>query len=274
MATTPLTIDDIDWTTLRANAMAHKGWKKKNSGDWDNKSRSFSRRNRHNSYVKLFLSHLATDPSTTALDIGSGPGTLAIPLAARVASVTAMDFSAGMLSALNERAAEVGISNIRTVQCAWEDDWEAQGIVPHDIAIASRSMGVEDLEAALLKINHFARKAVYISDRIGPTPFEEKAFEAIGRPFRPGPDYIYTINILYKLGIHPNLTVLELDREATYQSMDEAFASFSWMFQDLSTEEENLLRDYIESRITTKNTTGIVVKRQTPVRWALIWWKK
>ncbi len=268
----PRTYADINWATLRANAMDRKGWKSKGAKEWDGKAESFSKRNRDSAYTSLFISHLPLQSSLTVLDIGSGPGTLAIPIATRVKSVTAIDFSGGMLNSLNRVAAEQQINNIATIQCAWEDDWEAKGIRPHDIAIASRSMGVGDLAAALRKINSYAKKFVFISDRIGDTPFEKNCFTALGRSFEPGPDYIYTLNTLYTLGIYPNVTILKLDRDTRYANMAEALDSYGWMFKGITPEENVLLEKYISSRIVSSKDEKIVVRRDNPVRWALIWW--
>jgi SAM-dependent methyltransferase len=274
MSKTPQTYEDIDWTTLRANAMNRKGWKSKGPKEWDSKAPAFSRRNKDSLYTSLFLSQLPLKSSYTVLDIGSGPGTLAIPIAEKVKKITAVDFSRGMLDTLQEIAAQEQLNNITTIQCAWEDDWYSRGIEPHDIAIASRSMGVRDLAAALKKINSYGEKFIFISDRIGQTPFEESAFTALDRPFQPGPDYIYTLNTLYTLGIYPNVTVLQLETDTAYENIDEAVKSYSWMFKDITREETNLLEKYISERIVERQGDRITVRRDHPHRWALIWWGK
>ena len=267
------TYNDIDWALLRKNAMARKGWKRKEPKDWDNKARSFSSRTKHNDYVNLFINELPLDPTFSVLDIGSGPGTLALPIAKFVESVTAIDFSSGMLDILNQHAQHEKTENIKTIQCSWEDDWQKNGIIPHDVAVASRSVGVENLEPALKKINSYAKKYVFISDRIGATPFEEDAFHALGRPFETGPDYIYTLNILYKMGIYPNVTVLRPNPVTTYRSFDDALASYRWMFQELSAVEERVLMEYIKLNTIKSIDNNITVQRNSPVQWALIWWK-
>lgn len=265
---------DIDWADLRALALAEKGWKEKGSADWDRKADSFSRRNKSTGYVDRFLAHLPLSPSLTVLDIGSGPGTLALPVAARAKAVTAVDFSRGMLDILEEQARSSRLDNITTVHGSWEDDWAALGIEPHDIAIASRSLGVSDLGAALRKLNRYATRAVFITDRIGATPFEAGAFAAIGRRFLPGPDYIYTVNTLYTLGIHPNLAILQLEQEVEYASMEEALNSYSWMFQAITPVESTALREYLASRVIAAAGERLTILRETPPRWALIWWAK
>ena len=272
--TLPPTYEEIDWAALRRQAQVKKGWRNKGPGDWDAKAASFASRNKSSAYIDLFLDLLPIDPSLTVLDIGAGPGTLALPLARRYASVTAIDFSRGMLEVLDTHAREEGVDNITTVHCAWEDDWREKGLAPHDIAIASRAMAVEDLEAALRKINAYAKKFVFLSDRVGPTPFDVEAFTAIGRPFAGGPDYIYTLNMLYSQGIHANVSMLTLERELTYPSMDEALRSYSWMFNELSDTEKQALKRYLASRIVRRDDNSLTLRRQSPPRWAVIWWPK
>lgn len=268
------TFADIDWTGLRANAFEKKAWRNKGAKEWDAKANSFATRNKSSAYVDLFLALLPLETGMSVLDVGSGPGTLAIPIAGKVGSVTAIDFSSGMLQALNDLALNKKISNIKTVQCAWEDDWQAKGLHPHDIAIASRAMGVENLEAALKKIDSYATRYVFLSDRVGSTPFDIAAFAALGRPFIAGPDYIYTVNILYTLGIHPNISILTLEREMTFSSMEEAIRSYSWMFNDITTDETVALEDYLQGQIIKNESNQLTLRRESPPRWAVIWWQK
>jgi len=270
----PHTYDDIDWARLRKNALDAKGWQDKNAEQWDAKATSFAKRNKSSTYIDLFLARLPLQPSMTVLDIGSGPGTLALPIAKRVKHIFAVDFSTEMLKILDGLATEQHIDNITTTQCAWEDDWTEKSILPQDIVIASRSMGVKNLEAALHKLHTFAKKYVFLSDRIGETPFDVGAFKAVNRPFSAGPDYIYTLNTLYTMGIHANVTILELEQEIKYESMDEAVASFRWMFNDISSKELDALGRYIESIIVQRDDKHITIRKNSPPRWALIWWKK
>ena len=268
------TYADIDWNRLWQTARRQKSWKEKSVSDWDRKAQAFADRNADSPYAALVLSRLPLDASMTVLDIGAGPGTLALPLSHWVASVTALDYSPQMLSILRQRAEERNLANIRTIACSWEDDWEACGVGVHDMAIASRSLGVNDLTGALLKLDAHARKFVFITDRISPAPFDPAAFRAIGRPFDSGPDYIYTVNALYGMNIHPNVEVLELEKDLLFVSMDEALASYTWMFQDLTVTESQKLHRYLSSRIISSDKDGLVLRREFPPRWAMIWWKK
>lgn len=268
-----ITYDDLDWDRLWQNARQQKGWRSKGAASWDSRSASFASRNRNSAFASLLLSHLPLGPEMTVLDVGCGPGTLALPMARHCARVTAIDFSSEMLRLLDDQAKADGIDNIRTVRCAWEDDWDAFGIGVHDIALAARSLGVENLRSALTKLIRHGRKYVVIVDRILPTPFDPQAFAAIGRPLRSGPDYIYTLNMLYSMGIHPNTTVLQLEKEVTFGSLEEACAHYAWMFHELSHEEEDKLKNYIRHISSMASNGAITINRAHPPRWLLIWWK-
>ena len=179
-----------------------------------------------------------------------------------------------MLELLDHQARQNGLDNIRTVHCAWEDDWSAHDIATYDLVIASRSMNIRDLVGALRKLNDHSRGRVSIAERIDPSPFDVDAFTAIGREFKSGPDYIYTVNMLYRLGIHPRMDIIELDRELRYSSMEEALNGYKWMFKDLQPREEELLEAFLETRIIKKATDHIIVRRDPPQRWALLSWTR
>ena len=75
------------------------------------------------------------------LDIGAGPGTLAIPFTQKVAHVTTVEPAEGMCSVMREKMAEFGAKNISIVQKRWEDvDVEKDLQPPYDVVIASFSL--------------------------------------------------------------------------------------------------------------------------------------
>ena len=266
--------NDIDWNELWQEARRQKSWGKKNRQAWDSRAAGFARRNIDSEYAELFLQLLRPAPHWRVLDIGCGPGTLALPLAARVKSVTAIDFSAAMLHELEERAAQQGITNIVPIQASWTDDWQQLAIPAHEVVISSRSLSVFDLRRALEKMNSWATEKVFIADRVGSGPFDPDLFAAVGRPFDPGPDFIFTVNLLYQLGIHPKIDYIELERTKTYASRDEALESCRWMFDDLSPAEEERLAAYVDGRLVHDEAGRVTLRRRARVKWALLSWDK
>ena len=266
--------EEIDWNRLWQEARQRKSWKKKKESDWDQRAGGFAARNIDSPYAAQFLKKIPLDPAWTVLDAGCGPGTLSLPLAKQVRQVTALDFSAAMLTELQQRASAAGLKNITLVQAAWEDDWEAQGIPRHDVAIASRSLSVHDLAGALAKLDRWASKSVFLTDRVGAGPFDADLFAAIGRDFEPGPDYIYTVNLLYAMGIHARVDFITLAAARSYGSPEEAIQSYAWMADDLTAEEAARLHNYVISRLNRTTDGRWELRRRVPPQWALIWWQK
>lgn len=255
----------------------HKSRPRRNRGEWDRRAADFASRNLDSPYTDQFLARFHWQPHWTVLDAGCGPGTLALPLARRVHRVTAVDYAAAMLAELSKEQQRQGLNNIRPVQAAWEDDWEKLAIEAHDVVIASRSLAVDDLEGALKKMDRFSKCLAIIGDRVGAGPFDPELFAALGRPFDPGPDYIYTLNILYRLGIHAKVDFIILDHERIYPDRQRAIDSLLWMIpaeEPLSPEEQHRLEEYADARLHPKPDGRLALRRDTPSQWALIHWEK
>ncbi|BCO10103.1 hypothetical protein GF1_24790 [Desulfolithobacter dissulfuricans] len=265
--------EDIDWNALWHLARKKKSWRSKGAADWDRRAPSFARRTASSIYTEKFLQLLQPDPGWSVLDVGCGPGSLTLPLARKVLRVTALDFSQAMLDILERDAVRQGIDNITPVHLSWTDDWASHGLKPHDLAIASRSMSVPDLREALEKLNAFATRRVCLTDRVAHGPMDPDAFAALGRKLESGPDYIYTINLLYQLGHRASVNFIELEKELHYSSFAEAMESYTWMFRDLTAGERQRLEDYVRSIATFHGDGSVTTRRQHPPIWAFISWK-
>jgi hypothetical protein len=140
------------------------------------------------------------------------------------------------------------------------------------VVIASRSLAVADLRAALLRLTEFGLKKIVATDKVRHGPFDPDAFAAIGRPLNTGPDYIYTVNLLHQMGYLATVDFIRLEEHLLYPSLDDAFARYAWMFRDLTATEADLLQRYVRS-ITTINGDGsaTVHCRHVPT-WAYISW--
>jgi len=268
----PLSSKSLDWNLP---------WKQDKSGDsthqcrdyWDRRAPSFTSPTVADGYTGPFLDILNADPNWSVLDVGSGPGTLALPLAKKVRHVTAIDFAPAMIELLNARCRENGIQNVTTHVAGWEDDWSSAGIEVHDAAIASRSLLVDDLQAALEKLNRFASKRVVISAPAGDGPRDPRLVAVVGRKLEPNPDYIYTYNLLYQMGIYANVSFVVKRFCQTFANAEEVFASVSWMFEDLSSDEESRLRSFLSSHLV-RSGEGWKLDYERKVHWAIIWWDK
>jgi SAM-dependent methyltransferase len=268
------TLNDIDWDRIWRDSRLKRSCRSKGRKDWDRKAPSFAKRNMGSSYIERLLRAIDPAAGDTVLDVGSGPGTLALPLAGMVRQVTAIDFSTGMLEELRASAGRQGIDNIVTVHASWEDDWQELGIEPHDIAVASRSLSVDDLGAALAKLAGWALKKVVITDRVGSGPFDPEIFAAVGRDLDPGPDYIITVNMLYRMGINATVDYIPAEYSDTYATREEALESSLWMLEDLSSAERQRFDAYMSERLVEQDDGSWRLLRDHHPQWAVISWKK
>lgn len=264
---------DLDWRLLYQQARKKKSRQSKGAADWDKKAASFAGRTVGSVYVEKFMELLAPQPHRTILDVGCGPGTLAIPLAARTKQVTALDFSGNMLKILEQRAAEQGIKNISTHKLSWQDDWRQHGVCPCDVVIASRSLTVPDLWQALKKLDSFAGELVCVTDKVGHGPFDPYAFAAVGRELEQGPDYMYTVNMLRQMGCLPRVDYIRLEEKLEYLSFAEALSGCGWMFRDLNKNEMSRLERYVRSVSSVRKDGTVVLRRRYVPTWAYISWR-
>jgi hypothetical protein len=198
-----------------------------------------------------------------------------------VREITAIDFSEVMIDILAKRCHQESIANVSAHILAWQDDWHAAGIEPHEVVIASRSLVIPDLRGALTKLNAYARHRVIISSLVGDGPFDRRIFEAIGRELDRGPNYICIYNLLYQMGILADVTFVANDGETpvsshlhkVYADLEAAVEGFRWMIDGMTAEEEARLRIYLERHLV-KKAGGYALSYHHPTRWAVISWNK
>ena len=213
----------------------------------------------------------------SVLDIGAGPGTLAIPLARMGCRVTAVEPSEGMAECLQNNMAAENLNNVRLVQKRWEDvEPEADLEPPNDVVVASYSLGFDDLKPALLKMDSVAGHYVYIfwfADMKSPwqQSYGEIWEKLYGVAPRASGQPNIVFNLLNQLGIFANVEVFQEEMTNRFASLDEAVADQSYGLNITTPAQEAVLREYLEKRLQADS--GQYVLRT--VSWRMkIWWKK
>ena len=269
------TLNDLkqpDWNVLWKAKLASRAALRRDAAYWDGRAHSFAKAT-ETSYRDQLLALMNPEPDWTVLDMGCGSGTLAVPLAKQVACVTAVDFSSEMLDVLCRRCAKEGISNIKTIHGSWEDDWPKLGIGTYDTVIASRSLVVDDLQSAILKLDAAANKRAYIITMSGDGPYDRRLYDAIGRHHETGADYIYYYNLLYQLGICAHVSFIKEIRNRTYESPEDAYASIESMFGDLTASEKEKMAAHVRQHLISSGNSWRFSYSQL-IRWAVMWWEK
>ncbi|THF63953.1 class I SAM-dependent methyltransferase [Pseudothauera nasutitermitis] len=255
----------IDFGRLYRDHLAAAKRNPKPASVWDARAAELGRKALKSRYVDEFIGRMDLAGARTLLDVGCGPGTICLPLAGRLERVIGLDFSRGMLDALQENAAGLELDNVEALQLAWEDDWAA--VPACDIVVASRSTTVADLEVALHKLNDKAKRRVYLTHLVGGRFIDDAVIEAVGRDLPALPDYIYAVNILHGMGIHPRLDYIASEGRLTGATdFDEFAAHVAWALGELSAaERERLHAWYLRQPAPSLGA---------PMRWAFISWDK
>jgi len=238
---------------------------------WEKRSPSFAEHAGKTRYPNEFLKLMRLAPDYTVLDMGCGGGALAIPLAAKVKKVTAVDFSPSMLAIIAGICSERNITNIETIFGEWDSDWDALGIGKYDIAIASRSLRAENSAPYIRKLANAARCQVFISAPEGNGPLDTKLLEFAGRDTSIKSDYRHLMDVLKGMGIRAELSFIEENHINRWQSFEEAAEAQKWMFFGATRQEEEKMRLYLEKNLVRKD--GMVqLPYERTCRWAVMWW--
>lgn len=246
---------------------------------WDRRARHFRGGDEDSPYVAGFVALMDPHPGESVLDVGCGSGALALPLARAGHGVVGLDFSAGMLDLLRRHASEEGLTNVRTIRAAWDDDWRAAGVSAADMVIASRSLDVRDLRAALQKLGAFARRRVCVTLPADGLLYPQLlAREAVGRPCVGRGDQTTAVNVLRQMGIEPEVGALEHLSASRYESPEAALESLRRVVAPADEREKRALERYVaEHLVEETGPDGRPVWRQEPeitVRWAFLAWDK
>ena len=250
------------------------------SHDWDRKENAeryaaqsageFEKR------IRMTLDDLTVNPSTRVLDIGAGPGTLAIPLAPWVKEITAVEPGAGMIAALKERTKREGIRNITCVRKTWEEVDPARDLIgPYDLVIASLSLTMHDIREAVQKMDAVSCGEICLYWFVD-LPFWERMYADLmlplhGMPYYSGPKADCLWNVLYQAGIYADVRMLPLDKEYRFSSQGEMSAFFRQRFGVTTPEQKEVLERYLSGLLHREGKDVVVSGTST---FAKIRWKK
>lgn len=161
----------------------------------------------------------------TVIDVGAGPGRLALALAPKVRSLTAVDISPAMLRLLLRRAHRQGLTNIATVAGRWEE----VEVEPADVVVCVNVLPlVEEADRFLAKLDAACRGDVFLglSAMAGDALLEPFWRHFHGAPRRPGPTYLDAVAILAELGIDADVEVVELKLRSDFTSVAAAARAY------------------------------------------------
>jgi SAM-dependent methyltransferase len=275
--------DNADWNEIwKARQLRHESSKHFDdpSHDWNRKDNAerydTNSRSRYDDRVNLTIKGLDIDRNSRVLDIGAGPGTLTLPLSPLVKEVIAIEPGEGMIGILNEHIRKEGVTNISCIHKSWEEIDIAQDLGGQsDVVIASLSLTMHDIRAAIMKMNGASRNYVYLFWFVD-SPFWERMYNDLwmplhGSPFYPGPKTDCLFNVLYQMGIYANVEILPLDKEYRFTSKEEMVSFFRRRFNVITPEQERVLVEYLTPMIRQVGDEIVISGDST---FAKVWWRK
>ncbi|OPX71450.1 MAG: hypothetical protein A4E38_01016 [Methanoregulaceae archaeon PtaB.Bin108] len=214
-------------------------------------------------------------PGDKVLDIGAGPGTLAIPLAKRGCRVTAVEPSEAMRKAFLEHAIREEAPGITMVPHRWEDVTPAMLTPPYDVTIASFSLMMDDIIPEVLKMDQVTSRSVYLFWFLTHPPHTRVLRDLWpnihGCEYEFGPTADVLWNALYQQGIYANLSVLSSRRHKPYPSLDDAVEDFTHRLHAGTPDHKEKIRGYLEEKLVP---SGGGYDVPGDYRKAMIWWVK
>ncbi len=265
----PERLTEPDYAEQYRRHMRNIGFTTLDAGHWDEKAPGMNQGFRQGSgdYAAAFLRQIHFNGISSVLDVGCGPGTLALAIARKTGHVYCLDHSRKMLDFLAENARNAAISNYTAIHLTKEDDWQYK--VPHcDIVVCSRAGMDADLGALLLKLSHHAHHTVYFSYPVGGGFMPPLLNALLKREQAHFPDYIYPLNILYQMGFDPNLSFVTVKGRLQYCTDWQSFRTFcTRQYPDLTEPEYSTLHHFFTEYKHLFNTPAFGMK------WALINWQ-
>lgn len=208
----------------------------------------------------------------TFLDVGSGCGTLAIPLAKADKKVTALDHSSAMIKLLAEEIKNKKLKNIKTINAAWGE----VEIKSHDAIICANVPELlKDSVDFLKQANVIAGKVVFLIEGANPNAdkfyYKELYPLLFNKPFLPRADYLKTYMNLHSLGIFANVEIIEYDFDQPFDDMEEALEFWKEYMGIVTAEHDEKLKIFLEGKLD-KFKGGLIARFHK--KSAVIWWRK
>ncbi len=233
--------------------------------------------------IDFLLARIKPAAEKKILDIGAGPGVLAIPLSEAGCEVTAVEPSAAMVKVLRKMAEARTCPPVRYLTKFWEEvDPASELSPPYDAVIASLSLLMSDIRHCLLKMRQVCCGPIYLLWPRSRTPWTEQLTglypELYGFDYVPKPGAELLLEVVQELSremqqysikakttetpAHEKTRTQESAIQAeevellfreSFSSPDEALAHFRDYFGIYEADKTALLTDFLRHNLKPHN---------------------
>ncbi|MBI4213582.1 MAG: methyltransferase domain-containing protein [Chloroflexi bacterium] len=270
----PIHIGNVDWAESWRRKFEIRAAQPVGRRDWDDRAGRFAQMAadldvRRDPLVRALAQGVRKED--TALDVGAGAGRFALPLAAMVSRVTAVEPSAGMRASLETALVDQEIGNVTVVPGTWQE----VTVEPHDVALCAHVVYfVADIAPFIEKLDAAARRACYVYLRVegNEAPLRPLWREIHGAEFPSEPGLADLYPLLLSLGIRANVRIETVDR-AGYADLDAAVAQARQTLALASEQDgyDGRIREYLSEHLMER---GGQLRFPYPSQTAVVWWEK
>ena len=160
----------------------------------------------------------------TLLDVGAGTGRFALQLAPWVSQVTALDYSAAMLAQLEQKKAQLGVTNVETrLGHLLNTDLD-----PHSVVLAAWSLySSGDILATLERLLSLStRQLIIVDDDSSGSPHRQLREQLWAPRPRPMPKYLVLTGALWQLGVRADIHIVRETNRTLFTDAEALLADF------------------------------------------------
>ncbi|MCQ4637055.1 methyltransferase domain-containing protein [Anaerovorax odorimutans] len=225
-------------------------------------------------YTQMQIDRILAGPEDSVMDIGCGPGRLTVPLAQKAGRVTALDLAPRMLEYCEKNVRAAGLDNVTIKEMDWETAQLGKDFEKHDVVVVSRTVALNDL----IRLNQTANKYVFLLS-FAQMPslkiIRDDLFRGIEEGLmQPREDrmfgYNLTFNMLYDLGINPNVNVITDGFTKDFESREAAYDDLR-LLGEVPPEKMDIFRRNVDPWLKENPQGGVTFRRETKTY--IIWWE-
>ena len=211
------------------------------------------------------------DDNFEVLEIGTGPGTLTIPLAKKVKKITGIEFAERNIKNLKLNLKENNLSNVEIVNKKWEEIEDDKIKEKFDMVVCSHFLWqIKDVDELLKRMENASRRYCSIIQPCGRDELIKKIFEKISNQkytgqFEPDADYFAYV-ILREWGRLVSVKYFDYTFERDMEEQVRNVASFIGRFYEVDAVLQKRIKDYL----LEVSEDGIYREENKA---AVMWWK-
>lgn len=193
------------------------------------------------------------DCNFDVLEIGTGPGTLTIPLSKMVNRVVGIEFSRIQVNNLKANLKEANLTNVEIINKNWNEVTDSESKDVFDLVVCSHFLWqVKDIEELLNRMENASKRFCAIIQPCGRDEIVKAIFEEIDNQkytgqFEPDADYFAYV-ILREWGRLVNTRYFRYTFERDLEEQIRYVAGFIGRFFEVNTAVEKRIRDYLLKR--------------------------